>query len=131
MQVGALAVRHDPASAALVRRAIAADLAERHIPAAAAQDVVLVASELVGNAVVHARAGSGDQLAVTWQVVPGAVTVEVGDPSPELPQLRTASDSATGGRGLHIVEAIADAWGVRRTSHGKQVWARVPVTRPA
>jgi anti-sigma regulatory factor (Ser/Thr protein kinase) len=131
VEVGVLAVRHGPASAALVRRAIAADLAGRHVPADAAEDVVLVASELVGNAVVHAGAGRSDDLAVTWQVAPEAVTVEVGDPSPELPRMRTWSDTTAGGRGLHIVAAIADSWGVQPTAHGKKVWARVPVSRSA
>jgi anti-sigma regulatory factor (Ser/Thr protein kinase) len=126
-----LAVRHEPASAALVRRAIAADLAEHHVPADVAEGVVLVASELVGNAVVHAGAGRDDDLAVTWQVAPGAVTVAVGDASPELPRMRTATDTTAGGRGLHIVAAIADAWGVQPTAHGKRVWARVPVSHSA
>ncbi len=131
MEVGVLAVRQEPASAALVRRAIAADLAEHQSAADTAEDVVLVASELVGNAVVHAGAGVDHDLAVTWEVAPEAVTVEVGDPSPQLPRVRAASNTAAGGRGLHIVAAIADDWGVRRTAHGKKVWARVPVTHLA
>jgi anti-sigma regulatory factor (Ser/Thr protein kinase) len=126
-----MAVRHDASSAALVRRAIAADLAERDIPVDAADDVVLVASELVGNAVVHARAALDGDLAVTWNVAPDGVLVEVDDASPELPQLRPTSDSESGGRGLRIVASLADDWGVRRTARGKKVWARVPVTHSA
>jgi hypothetical protein len=92
---------------------------------------VLVASELVGNAVLHTRAGSMDDLKVTWEVEPGAVVVRVADPSGELPRQRSADDAVTGGRGLAIVAAIASDWGVHRSSAGKQVWARVPVARRA
>ena len=126
-----MAVRHDASSAALVRRAIAADLAERDIPVDAADDVVLVASELVGNAVVHAGPALDGDLAVTWEVAPDGVMVEVDDASADLPQLRAASDTESGGRGLRIVASLADDWGVRRTARGKKVWARVPVTHSA
>lgn len=126
--MGALAVRHDPASAAVVRSAIAADLENRAIARAAVDDVILVASELVTNALVHAAVSFDDDLDVAWEVRPDAVTVEVHDGSPELPCPRTTTQTETSGRGLAIVAALADSWGVRSTDHGKQVWARVPVS---
>ena len=127
MGVGMLVVRHDASSAATVRREIAADLIARSIHHDSIADVVLVASELVGNAVVHA-AGSGD-LGVAWDVQGDAVVVRVNDGSVEQPRPRDADDSATNGRGLAIVAAIALEWGVDRADPGKQVWARVPVSQ--
>jgi anti-sigma regulatory factor (Ser/Thr protein kinase) len=128
MALGVLAVRHDPASAALVRRSIADDLSAHDVAPDRIDDVVLVASELVGNAVVHASAGFDDELGVTWDLEPEAVVVRVQDGSDALPRQRSTNQSDTGGRGLAIVAALALDWGVRRTDHGKQVWARVPVT---
>lgn len=129
MDVGALAVRHEAASAALVRSAIAADLHEHCIAPRTVDDVVLVASELVGNAVVHTDARFDADLDVSWDVLEDAVVVQVRDGSAEVPRRRTTSESETGGRGLAIVAALAADWGVRHTPEGKQVWARVPVTR--
>jgi two-component sensor histidine kinase len=129
MSLGALAVAHDPTSAALVRRSIAADLASEHIARDSIEDVVLVASELVGNAVIHAAASFDHALDVTWDVEPEAVVVRVLDGSSDLPRQRSTNENETGGRGLSIVAAIALDWGVRRNDTGKQVWARVPITR--
>jgi anti-sigma regulatory factor (Ser/Thr protein kinase) len=128
MSLGTLAVAHDPASAALVRRSIAADLDARAISSDCIDDVVLVASELVGNAVVHATAALDHELDVSWDIEPGAVVVRVRDGSADLPRQRSTNQTETGGRGLTIVAAVALDWGVRRTGGGKQVWARVPVT---
>lgn len=125
MDVGTLLVRHDPASAGLVRREVAADLTAQDITRDSVDDVVLVISELVGNAVTHAK-DDGD-LDVAWQLENGTVIVRVHDNSPELPLLRHAESTATGGRGLAIIEALAQEWGVHHAGHGKQVWARVPV----
>jgi anti-sigma regulatory factor (Ser/Thr protein kinase) len=124
--VGLLAVNHDPANAAIVRHSIAADLSNRDVAPAAIQDVVLVASELVSNAVVHTT-GDEVQLDVTWEVEPDAVLIRVVDPSPDLPRARSTRSTDTRGRGLSIVAALALDWGVRRTERGKQVWARVPI----
>jgi anti-sigma regulatory factor (Ser/Thr protein kinase) len=128
MSLGVLAVRHDPASAALVRRSIADDLSARDVAPHSIDDVVLVASELVGNAVIHASASFEDELDITWELEPEAVVVRVHDGSDAVPRQRSTNQSETGGRGLTIVAAIALDWGVRRTGHGKQVWARIPVT---
>lgn len=129
MSLGTLAVRHDPASAAIVRRSIADDLAAHAVDPSSIDDVTLVASELVGNAVVHAEANVDRELDVTWDVESDAVVVQVLDGSSVLPRPRTSTGTETGGRGLAIVAALALDWGVRRNRHGKQVWARIPVTR--
>lgn len=125
MDVGTLLVRHDAASAAAVRRQVAADLTTRSLTADSVDDVLLVISELVGNAITHA-ADSGE-LDVVWQLEGDTVTVRVSDDSTDLPQLKHVDASATNGRGLAIVAAIAQDWGVHRRRGGKQVWARVPV----
>lgn len=127
--MGLLAINHDPASAAFVRRSIADDLAQRSIAPECIDDVVLVASELVGNAIVHAPAPVDNALDVRWDLEADAVTVCVLDGSPELPHRVARAATESGGRGLSIVAAISLDWGVRRTDVGKQVWARVPVAR--
>ena len=121
-------MNHDPANAAIVRRSIAADLASHSIAADRIDDVVLVASELVSNAVMHTATDRVDEaLDVLWDIQPDCVFVRVMDASPDLPRPRPASPYDARGRGLSIVAALALDWGVRRTSSGKQVWARVPI----
>ena len=131
MDVGAVVVNHDAASAAIVRAAIARDLALHSVPDDAISDVLLVVTELVGNAVLHTHATLGVGLDVAWDVHDDHVLVEVDDPSADLPQQRVAATSDSGGRGLAIVAAISIDWGVRNTRAGKRVWARVPVPSPA
>jgi anti-sigma regulatory factor (Ser/Thr protein kinase) len=125
--VGVLAVNHDPASAAFVRRSIADDLANQAIAPDCIDDIVLVASELVGNAVIHTSARAGDELDIWWDIEPDSVVVRVVDYSTDLPRRRSTNETDTRGRGLSIVAALALDWGVRRTERGKQVWARVPI----
>jgi anti-sigma regulatory factor (Ser/Thr protein kinase) len=120
-------VPHATTSAALVRHEISADLALRGIAPDSIDEVVLVASELVGNAVRHTHSASDTGLTVDWALDDAGVTVQVADPSPAAPTPRTAGATETGGRGMHIVEALADHWGVRPTDGGKRVWAHIPV----
>ena len=124
-------VPHATDSAALVRHELSADLALHGVPPECIDEVVLVASELVGNAVRHTMAVDGLGLAVEWSVDPDGVTVQVSDPSSVPPAPRTPSTTEPGGRGLWIVEALADDWGVRREGAGKRVWAHVPLHQPA
>lgn len=126
--MGLLAVNHDPATAAVVRRSIAADLRSRAVSADRIDDAVLVASELVSNAVVHTPPDVSEMaLDVRWQIDHDCVLISVVDPSPDLPRRRSTTADDARGRGLSIVAALALDWGVRRTANGKQVWARVPL----
>lgn len=121
-----LAVRHEPTSAALVRHEIAADLARCAIGQTSIDEVVLVASELVGNAIRHTDASQAP-LQISWDVDGDGVMVRVADPSDTLPTPLRAGPRACSGRGLAIVEAMSDRWGVDPAAGGKRVWAHVPV----
>ncbi|WP_418959752.1 ATP-binding protein [Streptomyces tritici] len=123
-----------------VRHALRAML--RHWGEPGASDVAeLLTSELVTNALIHTDRGA----VVTATVVPGTrdtLRVEVRDFVPELPEpyvphaphadggahgAAAPADGplvheATHGRGLVLVEALADAWGIKATGPGKVVW---------
>ena len=82
------------------------------------EDAVLLVSEVVTNAVVHAS--SAPRLLVT--VVGDRLRIEVHDMSRALPVMQPWG-AAIGGRGLRIVDQLADAWGTTMTSTGKVVWS--------
>ncbi|MBT2413814.1 ATP-binding protein [Streptomyces sp. ISL-12] len=79
----------------------------------------LLASELVTNALVH----TDRDAVLTATVGPRALRVEVRDLVSRWPRPRAvdAGDS-TSGRGLLLVQSLADAWGVRAHAVGKSVW---------
>ncbi|MGH9165331.1 MAG: ATP-binding protein [Acidimicrobiales bacterium] len=84
--------------------------------------VVLLANELVTNAILHAR--SDIELAV--ELVSGGVRVEVCDTSPRpLHPRRVAEPLSMSGRGLELVAALAASWGVDPLPEGKRVWFEV------
>jgi len=102
-------------------------------------DAVLILSELLSNACRHGRPlgddlnGDGDVRAA-WRVdTGGRLTVEVTDGGgPTRPVPSTPSVTARGGRGLNIITALADDWGVRDDAHGEvTVWAVVHEDAPA
>jgi PAS domain S-box-containing protein len=84
--------------------------------------VVLLTSELVTNAVRHGRTGTVKLRLLGFQ---DRVTVEVTDRSTREPRSRRATANDESGRGLMLVEALAQAWGTRPTSGGKTVWFTV------
>lgn len=84
----------------------------------------LVTSELVTNALVHA----GTHIDVSVDVRPDSVRVEIADGSPHLPAAREYGATAGTGRGLVMVEEMADTWGVARHDAGrtgKVVWFEI------
>ena len=92
-----------------------ASRARRHVAAAIEDDpelseiAVLLVSELVANAVLHAG-------------TPCVVRVEVRDEDPRLPTVKDYGPDAVTGRGLHIIEWLSDRWGVDGDERGKTVW---------
>jgi anti-sigma regulatory factor (Ser/Thr protein kinase) len=85
-----------------------------------ADDVCLVVTELVTNAVRH----GGAALALQLWFAGGCVTVAVDDGACRLPQPRAATDDDESGRGMLIVASLAGDWGVDARADGKRVWAR-------
>jgi anti-sigma regulatory factor (Ser/Thr protein kinase) len=99
----------------------------------AREQLALAVSELVTNAVRHAGAGDGAPLRVRVRLRSGRVRVEVTDEGPGFdPTSPSAVDPTTvGGRGLHIVAAVSESWGVIRGRDGCTVWCEIPVEEPA
>ena len=118
-----------PASVAVARRALSDELRAAGIFDSAVCDVVLVVSELLSNAIMHAHPLPGSRLQVTWMVDSGSIEVTVSDGgSHTRPRLRHASASTLGGRGLGIVEHLSRTWGIRADDLGLTVWAVLPAT---
>jgi anti-sigma regulatory factor (Ser/Thr protein kinase) len=85
--------------------------------------LVLAVSELVTNAIIHART----PFSVTVRhLQPGSVQIDVFDGNTRLPQSARVSRDATSGRGLAIIETLRLRWGVEPHPHGKTVWVRTP-----
>jgi anti-sigma regulatory factor (Ser/Thr protein kinase) len=100
-------------------------LAGLGLPADLCDSAVLATDELFANAVRHASDDPRDTITLTVERSAGILRVTVADRSPELPRLRAADAAAESGRGLAIVEALADEWGLAPPepgSPGKRVW---------
>ena len=132
--MGTVHLRCAPASVAVARQRLTADLDAAGIVQAAVGDAVLVVSELLSNAIRHARPLPGASVQVAWALDDGSVEVAVSDGgAPTRPYPAHASVSALGGRGLDIVEYLARTWGVRTDPAGLTVWAvlAAPAQHPA
>ncbi|MFD3498612.1 ATP-binding protein [Streptomyces sp. NPDC058678] len=126
-----MAVPHGPAGVGKARHRMRIQLRRGGVSETVIDDAVLILSELLSNACKHGRplalAGDGDVRAA-WRVdAGGRLTVEVTDGGgPTRPAPATPSVTAHGGRGLNIITALADDWGVRDDTRGEiTVWVVV------
>lgn len=97
------------------------------LPREVLADAELLVSELMSNAVRH----GGADIRLTVSSRPGSLTVSVFDAGAELPAIRTGEIDRTvaSGRGLRMVQQLADDWGVDvdHGGAGKAVWFRLRV----
>lgn len=82
----------------------------------------ILASELIANAVRHARTPVGFALTLR----DGRLRLSVLDGVARPARMRTPTELDEQGRGLLIVDAVADGWGSMPLGTGKVVWAEVP-----
>jgi anti-sigma regulatory factor (Ser/Thr protein kinase) len=90
----------------LARRGLAAS---PYVPDGRRDDLELLVSELVTNAVRHAETRGRDAIQVAAAFAPGEVRVAVRDGGTTIPAPRVPDDD--GGFGLNIVDEVADEWG--------------------
>ncbi|WP_413092713.1 ATP-binding protein [Streptomyces phaeochromogenes] len=108
-----------------VRRVISAHL--RYWRRSSLSDAVLLAStEAFANAVTHGSRSPGDLITVSMENGNGQLRVSISDEAPgRLPLVPSGTDSlAESGRGLALIEAFTDVWGVEPSDEGlgKTVW---------
>ena len=115
-----------PESVTRARQAVA-DAMEGDGRSGLVDDVILVVSELVANAVSYTTGECGLKVGTIDQ----RILVEVDDCDDVNPARRAETDRVPG-HGLGVVQDIADRWGIDRLDDGKCVWAEIsdPATRP-
>jgi Histidine kinase-like ATPase domain len=124
----------DPASVAAIRGFTRATL-QRWGAARRCDDITLVVSELLANALRHAgpRPGGWPVRVGLVQPAPGSgVLCAVADPSPAVPLPPPPGHLGESGRGLRVIGELSDQWGcAAHGSSGKVVWAMFAVAGPA
>jgi DNA-binding NarL/FixJ family response regulator len=108
-------------SARAARRFVS-EVLERWDVSEVADSALLLVSELVTNAVIHARS----DVEVVLHLRSERVRVEVVDDASEYVHRRDASSEEQSGRGMALTEALASSWGIDTLLAGKRVWFEVP-----
>jgi hypothetical protein len=120
---GALSLFSGPCTAVTgrsVRQAVREPGTARRLGSDLSDDIALVATELVSNAL---RAGSV-ACSVILRIEPQVIELRVSDDAAGEPRLGTPGPGDEHGRGLNIVAAVASTWGCDASPLGKAVWAR-------
>ena len=111
-------------SAVGARRALVSALRALGVDPVVVDESEIVISELVTNAVRHARPLPDGKIRVSWSVRASVVEIDVTDGGgPTTPHPAPRSVWSAGGRGLRIVGSLAHEWGVRENNGGSTVWA--------
>jgi anti-sigma regulatory factor (Ser/Thr protein kinase) len=100
------------------RRFVAKTLRDWNMDEETIEPVMLVANELIANAIVHAHSAPVLSLAEAGD----DLLLRVADEAGTLAVARRATPGDDGGRGLVLVEALCDRWGVDANESGKTVW---------
>lgn len=122
---------HAPSSVSVARKRLCTQLLASGIGESTVTDAAVVISELLSNALRHARPLPSGEVRVAWNRHGDVVEVSVSDGGASTePRRGRPTLSSLGGRGLGIVESLADCWGVRREDGATTVWALLRVVRP-
>lgn len=114
----------DASSVTEVRHQIVQDLGSRDLPEELVGEAEIVASELLTNAVRHARPLSDGTIRVRWKIRGEVVEIEVTDGGGStVPRPAPRTVWLSSGRGLRIVRSLAHEWGVTEDRTGNVVWA--------
>jgi anti-sigma regulatory factor (Ser/Thr protein kinase) len=120
-----LALRRDIEAGGVARQAIAENAAT--LPEPVRDDISLLVTELVTNAVLHGGAAANGSLQVEFMRRDGHVRVQVIDPETEFELAALASNrDSLGVWGLFLLDRIAERWGVRADDSGTCVWFELP-----
>jgi anti-sigma regulatory factor (Ser/Thr protein kinase) len=118
-----LQLPHTSDSVRRARRTIAAFLDPSEVPVTVVEDLLLLVSELVTNAVVHA----GSPAVVRLDADVERIKVAVADRDPEkAPKMAEPEPLSPSGRGVLLVDRLASRWGVEPQRSGKVVWFELP-----
>ncbi|GAA3940420.1 hypothetical protein GCM10023085_22360 [Actinomadura viridis] len=112
----------DPKAAGQAREHVRRQLAAWRLGEEVVMTTELLASELVGNVVRHARGPIRLRLLRSRTLI-----CEVSDGSLTTPHIRRTTPADEGGRGLQLIAALSQRWGTRYTAHGKSIWTEQPI----
>lgn len=115
---------HAPSSVAVARKRLSSELAASGVYETVVDDASVIVSELISNALRHARPLPSGQVRVCWLRRGDVLELEVSDGGAMTePRRGPGTLSSLGGRGLGIVEALSEGWGVRHEDGATTVWA--------
>ncbi|WP_395105159.1 ATP-binding protein [Actinomadura sp. SCN-SB] len=120
-----------PSSVAVARRRLSSELLASGVYESVVDDASVIISELLSNALRHARPLPSGQVRLSWSRKDDMIELSVSDGGANTePRRGPGTLSSLGGRGLGIVEALAEGWGVRHDEGTTTVWAvlRAPKT---
>jgi len=114
---------HAPSSVAVARKRLSSELAASGVYESIVDDASVIVSELISNALRHARPLPSGQVRICWLRRGDMLELEVSDGGAMTePRRGPGTLSSLGGRGLGIVEALCEGWGVRHEDGTTTVW---------